>query len=57
VAELREVIAATGALAEVEARISARAEEAHKAVQDDALRPEARQALEALAVAAVVRQT
>jgi geranylgeranyl diphosphate synthase type I len=57
VGELRGIIAATGALDEVEARISARADEARAALHDGAILPDAQQALDALVVAAVRRDT
>jgi geranylgeranyl diphosphate synthase type I len=57
VARLRTVIESTGALDEVEARISARADEARAALRGGSIGSEAREALDALAVAAVVRAT
>ncbi len=60
VGALRDVITASGALAEVEARIEARAAEARAALRaapPGAVQPEAHAALDQLAVAAVVRQT
>jgi geranylgeranyl diphosphate synthase type I len=57
VAELRAVIEATGAVEEVEQRITARAAQARQALRDDAIRPEAAQVLDDLAVAAVRRAT
>ena len=57
VADLRDVITATGALDEVEARITARAEEARAALHSEAIRADAQQTLDALAVAAVRRDT
>ena len=59
VTALREVITTSGALAEVERRIAARADEARRALADnpEAVHAEARAALDALAIAAVERQT
>jgi len=59
VSALRDVITSSGSLAEVEARIAARASEAQKALTDNAsaIRADARAALEQLAIAAVERQT
>jgi geranylgeranyl diphosphate synthase type I len=57
VAALREVIVDTGALAQVEKRITERASEARDALHSPALLPEARAALDTLAVAATERHT
>ncbi|MGN6608276.1 MAG: polyprenyl synthetase family protein [Jatrophihabitans sp.] len=56
VAGLRAVIEDTGALDEVEKLITERAEQARGALDTDAIRPEARDALDALATAAVERR-
>jgi geranylgeranyl diphosphate synthase type I len=55
VAPLRDVIVASGALAEVEARILACAEQARAALRSPAIRPSARDALAALVAAATER--
>lgn len=57
VAELREVIVATGALDQVEQRISLRADEARKALRTDAISDDAKAALDALVTAATERHT
>ncbi|MCU1658877.1 MAG: Polyprenyl synthetase [Pseudonocardiales bacterium] len=54
---LREVIVRTGALAQVEQRIACRASEARAALRTDVLGPDARDALDLLAVAATERHT
>jgi geranylgeranyl diphosphate synthase type I len=55
VADLRELIVSTGALDEVEQRITARAHEARAALQSDSISVEARGALGALVTAATER--
>lgn len=57
VAALREVIVSTGALAQVEQRISQRTAEAHDALDNPVLNGDAREALTALALAATDRRT
>ncbi|MGI8760625.1 MAG: polyprenyl synthetase family protein [Jatrophihabitantaceae bacterium] len=57
VAALREVIVSTGALAQVEQRIAHRAAEARRALRTEAVSDDAREALDALAVAASERHT
>ena len=57
IAALRDVIEHSGALDEVEKRIAERTEQARAALETDAIRPEARVALDELAVAAVERQS
>jgi geranylgeranyl diphosphate synthase type I len=57
VGELAELIVATGALDQVEARIAARTSEARDALHSDAISDDARDALETLAVAATQRHT
>lgn len=56
-ADLREVIVSTGALAQVEQRIALRAEEARKTLRTDAISDDARAALGALVTAATERHT
>jgi len=57
VVALREVIVSTGALDQVEQRIALRAEEARKAMRNDAVSDDARVALDALVTAATDRHT
>jgi geranylgeranyl diphosphate synthase type I len=57
VAELRDVIVATGALARVEERITASGEQARAALSTDAIAEPARVALDALVDAATVRRS
>jgi len=57
VVALREVIVSTGALDQVEQRIALRAEEARKALRNDAVSDDARVALDALVTAATDRHT
>ena len=57
ISRLREVIVATGALAQVEERIAHRADEARAALRTDALSEDSRIALDNLAVAATERHT
>jgi geranylgeranyl diphosphate synthase, type I len=57
VAALREVIVSTGALDQVEQRITQRTAEARDALQSDAISESARKALDELAVAATERHT
>jgi geranylgeranyl diphosphate synthase type I len=56
VARLREVIVATGAVAEVERRIAARAADAHAALESPQLGAASRAALDALVGVAVDRR-
>ncbi len=55
--ELRSVLVDTGALDEVEQRIAARTAEARTGLRDAPIKPAAREALDALAVAATQRTT
>ena len=55
--EMRAVLVETGALDEVEKRIAARTAEARSGLREAAIRPEARAALDSLAVAATQRST
>jgi geranylgeranyl diphosphate synthase type I len=57
VEELRRVIVDTGALAQVEERISVRAAEARAALNSDAISPDAHKALDSLVAAATDRHT
>lgn len=57
IAQLREVIVATGALDQVEQRITLRAEQAREAVQTDTISSESRAALDALVTAVTERQS
>ncbi len=55
--ELRSVLVDTGALDVVEQRIAARTAEARAGLREAAIRPDARTALDSLAVAATQRRT
>ena len=55
--EMRSVLVDTGALDEVEKRIAARTAEARHGLREAAIRPDARAALDSLAVAATQRRT
>jgi geranylgeranyl diphosphate synthase, type I len=57
IAELRGVIVSTGALDQVEERITLRAHEARAALQGESISAEARTALDALVIAATERHT
>jgi geranylgeranyl diphosphate synthase, type I len=57
IADLRDVIVSTGALAQVEQRIALRAREARAALRTDVISPDTRVALEALVTAATERHT